>query len=374
MTAMPTAVFPYQSFGPYHTARLAHARRAFEDSGMRLVPVQLFGASNVYRWGETLKLDIAVHLQFKSQGNDSIRYRDVPTLFSTLTRLKPAVIFVNGWGTRDAIAMHAWCVAHKVPRVLVSDSTFDDKRRCWSVEFGKRLIVGGCQAAFVAGRPQMHYMKRLGIPNDKIFLGCDVIDNKHFASAQFGRNRRGRRLLTVARFEPGKNLLAAARAFLRFVAVRPRDEDWHWTIVGYGSQRDDLQRLAATGYGRLSVADFKTYEELPYVYAQANLYFQPSSYEPWGLAVNEAMASGLPVLVSNKCGCADDLVAPDVGWVFEPHSEEAITAGLQAAALGYERWQSMGKAAAKRIADWDLDRFSNGAVQAARLALDGPPA
>ena len=81
------------------------------------------------------------------------------------------------------------------------------------------------------------------------------------------------------------------------------------------------------------------------------------------------MASGLAVLVSERCGCAEDLVSADVGWTFDPQSEDGIVSGLNAAAQGFERSPQMGEAATRRIGAWDLDRFSSGAVQAARLAL-----
>lgn len=366
---MQTVAFAYQNFGPYHLARLTHARNVFQQSGMHLVPLQLFGVSDIYKWDNAGKLDGAISIDLTSAGNDSMRYRDMPGLFRALAKLRPAAVFVNGWSTRDAIALHAWCASHRVPRVLVSDSTWEDRPRNTITEYAKKLVISGCGAAFAGGQPQKRYLKRLGFSKDKICLGCDVIDNRHFALAEPRSDRLGRRLLTVARFEPEKNLVSAARAFLRFAATRSADEVWQWTLVGYGSQDRHLRQLASTSRGKLSIESFKTYEELPLVYANADLYFQPSISEPWGLVVNEAMAAGLPQLISQKCGCAEDLVSPEVGWVFDPTSEETIVTGLQAAALGFDRWQTMGEAAAARIGEWGLERFSNGAVQAARIAL-----
>lgn len=369
MMTRNTVVFPYRTFGPYHVARLSHARKAFEEAGMTLVPLQLLRASRVYEWGNMTKLDGSVCLDLDNPKADSIRVRDVPVLLRALAKLRPTVVFVNGWSLRDAIAMHAWCFTHRVARVLVAESTWEDKPRNRVLESVKKLIIGGCGAAFVGGQPQTRYLKRLGFPEDRILQGCGVVDNRHFASARREVGRQGRWLLTVCRFVPEKNLLPAARAFLRFAAVRPANEAWHWTIVGYGSQAASLREFASTSQGRLSIEDFKAYEELPTVYANADLYFHPSIYEPWGLVVNEAMAAGLPVLVSRKCGCAEDLVHPEVGWVFDPHSEEAIMAGLHAAALGFDRWRKMGEAAAIRIGTWGLEKFSNKALQAARLAI-----
>lgn len=369
MNVARRVVIPYRCFGPYHVARLAHARQAFAEAGMELVPMQLFHASAAHRWGNEAQLDNIVSAGLTGCRDDSIRYRDVPALLRSLAMLRPAAVFVNGWGMADAIAMHAWCRRHGVARVLVSDSTWVDKKRVGGIERLKSLIVRGCETGFAGGHPQRRYLLRLGVLEERVFLGCDVVDNRHFASARGVRRRGGRRLLTVARFEPEKNLLRAAGAFVGFAAARPANEGWHWTIVGDGSLAARLREVAAASRGTISVDRFRVYEELPAVYANADLYFQPSVSEPWGLVVNEAMASGLAVLVSEMCGCAEDLVSAEVGWTFDPHSEEGIVAGLNAAAQDFERWQQMGEAAVRRIGAWDLDRFSSGAVQAARLAL-----
>jgi glycosyltransferase involved in cell wall biosynthesis len=366
---VPRVVFQYRSFGPYHVARLAHARQVFDQAGIDLVPMELFGASRVHEWGGAAEIDNAVRLGLEGRLDDSIRYRDVPAMLNALQRIRPDAVFINGWGTRDAMAVHAWCVGRRVARVLVSDSTLEDRARVGVVEHFKALLVGGCEAGFVAGHPQLRYLERLGVSGGRIFLGCDVIDNAHFAPARTARERTGRRVLTVARFEPEKNLVRSARAFVRFAAGRPEAEGWRWTLVGYGSLADSLREIAARSDGALVVDGFRGYEELPAVYAEADIYFQPSISETWGLVVNEAMASGLPVLVSTKCGCAEDLVSPDVGWLLDPHSEEGIVAGLDAAARDFGRWRHMGDAAARRIGDWNLDRFSSGALQAASLAL-----
>ena len=366
---MQTVVFAYQSFGPYHAARLAHALKSFDESGMRLIPLQLFGDSGIYQWGNSTQLDSAVSIDLTNDGDDTIRLQDVPVLLKALSRLRPTVAFVNGWGTRDALALHAWCAGHRIARVLVSDSTWEDRRRNGFAEHVKRLVISGCAAAFAGGQPQKRYLERLGFAKDRVFLGCDVVDNQHFSSARAKRDRHRQRLLTVARFEPEKNLVMAALAFMRFVQTRPADEAWKWTLVGYGSQDKHLRQLASASQGRISIEGFKNYDELPLIYANADLYFQPSFREPWGLVVNEAMAAGLPQLISSKCGCAEDLVTPDVGWVFDPRSEETIVMGLREAALGFDRWQAMGEAAAARISEWGLERFSNGAVEAARMAL-----
>jgi glycosyltransferase involved in cell wall biosynthesis len=207
------------------------------------------------------------------------------------------------------------------------------------------------------------------MPAARIVTGCDVVDNAHFAPAQALRKSTGCRVLTVARLVPEKNLLAAASAFIRFAASRTPAEKWVWTIVGYGPQQERLERVAETAGGKIELRGYVSYDRMPEVYGAADLYWQPSVSEPWGLVVNEAMASGLPVLVSTQCGCAQDLVSPQVGWTFDPTSDDGLIDGLRRAAEGRPAWREMGADALKTIADWDLDRFARGALLAAQAAL-----
>ena len=159
---------------------------------------------------------------------------------------------------------------------------------------------------------------------------------------------------------------------MEFVINRPDSEPWVWKLAGYGPQENQLRAIAASSRGRIELLGSKTYSELPAVFADADLYWQPSIREPWGLVVNEAMAAGLPVLVSNRCGCREDLVQPVNGWGFDPACQESMTASLSEAAAARDRWPMMGEASAKLIELWGLERFSDGLNEAVGLAVRGP--
>jgi 1,2-diacylglycerol 3-alpha-glucosyltransferase len=91
--------------------------------------------------------------------------------------------------------------------------------------------------------------------------------------------------------------------------------------------------------------------------------------------INEAMASGLPVIVSNRCGCVPDLVKDGVnGFTFDP-CDVAELAGLmqRVAALADEQRHAMGRASQRIIADWGPERFAEGLMQAVQVAMRRPP-
>jgi 1,2-diacylglycerol 3-alpha-glucosyltransferase len=365
---MKRALLPYRYFGPYHCARIEPTRRAFAAAGLELVPVSIFQASRQYRWSGPPHRSV-VQLALDGNARDRLSWLGLMRLYRALSRLSPDLVFVNGWSARDALMCHAWCLTKGVARVLISDSQAEDRPRGAFKEWMKSRLAAGCGAVFAAGRSSSRYLQSLGVPANAITLGCDVVDNRHFARALRLRGEPGYRLLTVSRLIPEKNLIASARAFLEFCRARGPFQPWRWTIVGYGPERHRLQALADQSQGRIVLTGFRGYEELVSEYAAHDVYWQPSLSEPWGLVVNEAMAAGMPVLVSRRCGCAEDLVTSDTGWRFDASSTRALVAGLEAAAKDRKRWRSMGSAASAHIAQWGLDRFASGALAAARMAL-----
>jgi glycosyltransferase involved in cell wall biosynthesis len=95
--------------------------------------------------------------------------------------------------------------------------------------------------------------------------------------------------------------------------------------VGGGPQKQLITEMAGEG---IVFREWVAYENLPALYASASFFILPSIFEPWGLVVNEAMAAGLPVALSEECGCAPDLV-PDPAFRFPAKDVSLITALLQ---------------------------------------------
>ncbi len=102
----------------------------------------------------------------------------------------------------------------------------------------------------------------------------------------------------------------------RVAAARPIDV--HLVFVGSGEMQGELEEaVKRDGLTNVSMLGFVNQSELPRVYAMADLFILPSDSEPWGLVVNEAMAAGIPVVVSDSVGCAPDLIQSGVtGYTF----------------------------------------------------------
>jgi glycosyltransferase involved in cell wall biosynthesis len=168
---------------------------------------------------------------------------------------------------------------------------------------------------------------RLGIPPDRIHGYYDVVDNEYFATGTALLRSSARPatyalpekyFLFVGRLAPEKNIETLIEAYSLYHA---NGGEWHLLVVGDGPLRSKLGDTQTTGTSSAMIhfAGFRNGDELLPYYAFAGCFILPSLKEAWGLVVNEAMAARLPVLVSQNCGCSDDLVKNGVnGFVFNP--------------------------------------------------------
>jgi glycosyltransferase involved in cell wall biosynthesis len=148
------------------------------------------------------------------------------------------------------------------------------------------------------------------------------------------------------------------------------EQTWDLTIAGdgplYGAIARRVAELSLTEH--VYLVGRKAYDELPALYASADAFVFPSLSETWGLVVNEAMAAGLPVLVSKGIGCHPDLVWEGInGHVFDPADTAQLATLLYEIASTPNRL-AMGDASLRIIRDWDLNRFSSGLIEAAVAA------
>jgi len=142
-------------------------------------------------------------------------------------------------------------------------------------------------------------------------------------------------------------------------------------LVGDGEQRGELETLArALGVAdRVRFTGSRPWDQLPAFYAAADLLVLPSTFEPWGAVVTEALACGLPVVVSDQVGCAPDLVRPgENGWVVPAGDVGALADVLREAWAAPERLAAMGAASAHPQAGTRLTRWSEDACLEAFVA------
>jgi glycosyltransferase involved in cell wall biosynthesis len=306
-------------------------------------------------------------------------------VFQGLDEIGPAVVCVNGWSLPGSIETLAWCANRGVPAVVMSESTANDSPRSWWKEAVKTRLLSFASVVLAGGRLHAEYARALGVPDSRIFQGYDAVDNLHFEAGSDAARLEGAVLrsrmklpehyfLACCRFEAKKNLARLLEAYSMYRS-RSGTEAWSLVLAGDGCERPALGALARD-LGIEESVDFigaRGYVELPAVYGLASAFVHASTTEQWGLVVNEAAAAGLPLLVSERCGCAPELVRQGVtGFLFDPYRVEAICAAMTSIASPDTDLKAMGHAARLTAREWSPQRFANGLVQAVRTALEAP--
>lgn len=304
---------------------------------------------------------------------------------------EPDAIAVPGWSSQMALALTIWAVARGIPVIAMSETNPWDFERRWATEFLKRRISEYFSAGLCTSDGQANYLNALGLPREAIFRGYNVVDNHYFqlataaaelalmpggeGAAPLPKSARGRYFLASNRFIPKKNLPVMLDAYARFRQGRGSDPaDWPLVLLGDGDLRPALeqQRDALGIASHVHMPGFRQYDELPAYYGTAGCFVHASTIEQWGLVVNEAMAAGLPVIVSDRCGCASVLVRSGVnGFTFPPHDTDALATAMQAIA-GAEDDSVMREASLALVAEWAPERFGAGMAAAARRAVAAP--
>lgn len=373
----------FDNFGPYHIARLRAASVVCE-----LLAIEVAGQSATYAWDKvatTATFQRAILIEQGTSG-DVGRAELLSRLGKTLDSFRPAVVVVPGWASPAAWGAMRWCLQHRVPMVCMSESTaWDEPRSGWK-EWIKRQLVGLFASALVGGERHRDYLVALGLPAVRVFLGYDVVDNAYFgekseaavSSAESVRaqyNLPRDYFLASARFIEKKNLPRLLEAYAQYRASCQMTEPWSLVLLGDGGLRSELeqQRDALGLRDSVLMPGFKQIEDLPTYYGLAGAFIHPSTIEPWGLVVNEALACGLPVLVSDRCGCVPELVIDGVnGFRFDPYDVADISRRMKQISAPDFPLAELRKSSLALIAQWGPERFGQGVTEAVVAALAQP--
>jgi glycosyltransferase involved in cell wall biosynthesis len=154
---------------------------------------------------------------------------------------------------------------------------------------------------------------------------------------------------------------------------RASQNPWNLVLVGGGENLDNIRNLARDVPG-IVFAGPQFSDILCQYYALARALIVPSISDPWGLVVNEGMASGLPVIVSTGCGAAKTLVRDgENGWTFEPGDDETLTKLMvRASSLPSDALKEMGRKSQSIVSEWSLDRFADGVLKAMEIPRRPP--
>jgi len=305
--------------------------------------------------------------------------RAARAVVDTLAAFRPEAVLTMGYS--DPLMRHVarWAKARGIISLAAWDTSRADRPRAWWKEEVKRRIVRRLfDGTFATGPGSWAYAREMGFPKERIATGLAVADNAFFARraaqaradlprASTERDIEADFFLYVGRFAPEKNLRRLLEAYGRYRAGKP-EQCWELVLVGEGEERGALEAMIAEGcLEGVRLGPWAGIEELAVWYGLASCFILPSLREPWGLVVNEAMAAGLPVLVSERCGCVPELVEEGGnGFVFDPLDAEAL-AGLMSrmATIEPPAREGMGRRSEEIISGYTPETWAESLVELA---------
>jgi len=243
-----------------------------------------------------------------------------------------------------------------------------------------RAAFGRIDAFLVIGSRNREYYRSFGVPDEKLFRAPYAVDNQRFALPAADRAAARARIRTRLGVGPETLVVASSAKLIErkrpldlvdaVAIVRDRGIDAHALFIGDGEEHAAIERRAHTRGNRSAVtmAGFVNQQELPSWYAAADALVLPSdSRETWGLVVNEAMAAGLPVVVSDAAGCSPDLVREgENGFTYVCGDVAALADRLASiAALGPEGRSDFGNRSRDIVKEFGIDA----AVRATEAAV-----
>jgi len=286
-----------------------------------------------------------------------------PGLIQQVQGWEPDAVLIFGW----AYQSHLKCLRYfkgRLPVYFRGDSTLLDEPKGLKKIFRSLFlnwVYKHVDCAFYAGSNNKDYFKKYGLKDKQLIFAPHAIDNDRFSADRNAEAVALRKQLSISdsdilvlfagKLEGKKSPIELLDAF-----VSLNKPGMHLLFAGNGELEEKL-KLKAVDLKNIHFMGFQNQTIMPVIYQACDLFCLPSRGpgETWGLAVNEAMACGKAVLLSDKVGCAVDLVKKGYnGDVFESGNNNSFAESLGHCTQSKSKLREMGKNSALMIKNWNF--------------------
>lgn len=311
--------------------------------------------------------------QSSRPGVDSFFECDTPDIADEIRQGRFDAFLVMGWYLKSYWQAIRACHKYSVPVMVRGDSQLGTsrgylKQLCKEIIYP--LVLRQFDALLYVGQRNMEYLQYYKVSREKMFFSPHCIDNKAFAlCAHKARHEQSlkhteitssqKSVLFVGKFLDRKRPLDLIEALS---ILRIRGLDVCGVFVGDGPLKNLIQSEAKARDLPTVFLGFLNQSELPSAYASADVMVLPSDgSETWGLVVNEALACGIPVVVSDAVGCAPDLVIEGQTGARYPVGDVVALADAISRALAVPMFSPF---IADRVDTYSVEMAANGVLSA----------
>ncbi|MGL4630234.1 MAG: glycosyltransferase family 4 protein [Leadbetterella sp.] len=321
--------------------------------------------------------EMSFHYNYELLFDDFIenvsKFKKVFAVFSSIYTFKPDVILITGYGIDLSITLSIpFSKLFGIKVILSSESTANDQGRTPFKEWIKKRLVGMSDYFVAFGSTSRDYLFQLGAkPNQIVSDKAAIIDDRAIVdifnksdanSPLFSEIKTAHNFIFVGRLIPEKNLSLLLSTFQKLKENSPDFTDWGLILLGDGSEEENVNKAihqSPKDIYRFGSVDWKGVSPF---FKRSDCLLLTSVSETWGLVVNEAMVCSLPVIVSNKCGCKDDLVK-DNGFIFKSANGDQLANCMQRIAENPELRIQMGKRSLEIIEEFKVEKLSQAILE-----------
>ena len=275
---------------------------------------------------------------------------DTPDVYRIVREERWDAFIVNGWVAKSCLQLLWACKRAGVPCIVRGESNAIRPRAAWK-RLIHRTLLKQYDAFLSIGSQNEAFYRANGVPQSSIFRTPYCIESERFAVPDRASGRKGPfTFLFSGKLIEKKRPLDALEAMRQMVAAVGPDQA-RLLIAGDGELRQACEAFVAQHALPVEFRGFMNQSQMKQVYAEADCLVLPSDNgETWGLVVNEAMAAGLPAIVSDQVGCHPDLITENVtGMTYPCGDAHALARRMQQMAAAPDAALGMGQAGNRRV-------------------------
>ena len=312
----------------------------------------------------------------KNPGSHHFLGIDNPDLIQDVEAWAADILWVWGWSFKSHLKAIRYFHG-KIPVWFRGDSTLIDvgDSPFWKLFLRKIFlswVYKQVDLAFYVGENNKKYYLQHGLTIDKLIHAPHAIDNARFSNwndnlendltdwkQSLGISQNHLVVLFVGKLEPKKN-----PSFILDLAAQLLSSKFKFLIVGDGVLGDELKQKAKQD-NRILFLPFQNQTKMPSVYRLGDVLVLPSlgPGETWGLALNEAMACGIPVFGSIKCGGSIELIDDSCGLIFDPSDLYTVVNQLNILADNPDALANLKSGATKKIQHFRYEKIVDAVVE-----------
>lgn len=304
-----------------------------------------------------------------------------PDLIEKIEAWEATHILIFGWNYHAHLSVMRYFKG-KIQVWFRGDSTLLNEKNGLKLILRRlflKWVYSYVDCAFYVGTNNKKYFEVHGLKENQLMFAPHAIDNIRFQNnsennyelkaikwrEELGISKNDKVIIFAGKFEKEKNPLLLLKAFNAISLSQNQDEvkknDLKLIFIGNGTLEKELKQEAKNNINVLFLP-FQNQTVMPILYRLCDIFCLPSTNETWGLAINEAMACGRAIIVSDKVGCANDLIIDKVnGFIFEANNLNGLISTIKEI-YDIDKISKMGTNSQRIIKDWSFKEITESII------------